>query len=464
MPQEKTTPQDEVTFLGHPIGLSVLFGTETGERFCFYGMRALLTFYMVDYLFTGTRTQDILGYGTLNALLQSASGHALLPQQLASLIYGLYTSGTYLLGLIGGFAADALLGQRAAVLVGAITMATGEFLLTSPRLFLIGLPVLVLGNGFFKPNIATQVGGLYKPGDARIDRAYAVFYVGVNLGALLAPIIVGRLGHAAAGQPPTWHWGFAAAGVGMLVSLFIYLIGQRVLPPDVRARRLRAQPTGAKFTAADWRAIGALCVVAVFNVFFWACTEQQGNTIALLAQDHTDLMTPLFALKPEDIQAFNPFFIFTMTPVIMTLWRWQAARRSEPSPVIKMAIGCAFTALGFWLLAVPGGMIDGGAKISWLWLLVALGLLTIGELYLAPVALSLFSKAAPAKAASVMMAVNLLSNAGGNYLAGYLGTYWSVMTIQHFFLMIGAVAAATALGIFLASFLVRSALAARMKN
>jgi POT family proton-dependent oligopeptide transporter len=456
-------PAREVTLFGHPIGLSVLFGTEMGERFCYYGMRALLTFYMVDYLFKGTEPEHILGYTALKSVLEWCHGGALAPQPLASLIYGLYTSGTYLFGLLGGAAADAWLGQRVAVVVGAITMAAGEFLLTNPAWFLVGLPVLLLGNGFFKPNISTQVGGLYRPGDSRIDRAYAVFYVGINLGALVAPIVVGRLGHAPEGAPPSWGWGFAAAGVGMLVSLLIYIAGQRVLPPDVRARRLKAQPGRTRLSRTDWQAILALCLVAVFNAFFWACYEQQGNTLALFAQDHTNLATPFFTLQPEDVQSFNPFFIFTLTPVILAYWARQARAGREPSSITKMAIGCGFTALAYGLLAVPGAIADGGAKASWVWLLAAMALQTVGELYLSPVGLSLFSKAAPAKVASAMMAVNFLSNAGGNYLAGYLGTYWSAMPIAHFFTMIAGIAAVTALGIFGASFVLRPLLDARAR-
>ena len=439
-------PNAERNFLGHPIGLSFLCGTEMWERFCYYGMRALLTFYMVDYLFVGDRPQHVVGYGFVQWIYGKQD-----PQPLGSLIYGLYTALAYLTGVIGGTIADRITGQKRAVIVGATTMAIGEFLLTDPRLFFIGLLVLVLGNGLFKPNISTQVGGLYAPGDSRIDRAYSVFYVGINLGALIAPPICGRLGHSAPGEPPHWQYGFAAAGAGMLIGLVIFLIGLRYLPPDVRARRKIAeavQSAPSKLTALDRRAVFALILVAFCNLFFWGCYEQQGITIALMAEKNTNLSTWFGTLKPEDIQSFNPFFIFTLTPLVIALWAWQARRKREPSPVTKMGMGCAMTALCYAMLVLPGLTIDSGQKTGVIWLVAAMALLTMGELYLSPVGLSLFSKAAPAKLASLMMGVNFLSNCAGNYLAGYLGSFWESMHKATFFGMIAAISALTATAIF----------------
>lgn len=463
-PHIVATPQriaPERTLFGHPIGLSVLFGTEMWERFCFYGMRALLTFYMVDYLFIGGEPAHIFGYQAVKTALESFSG-PLKPEPLAALVYGLYSSGTYLTGLAGGFIADRFLGQRRAVIIGGLTMAVGEFLLVDPHWFFPGLLTLVLGNGFFKPNIATQVGGLYQPGDARIDRAYSVFYVGINLGALIAPIITGRIAHFGDG-PPHWNYGFAAAGIGMLIGVTTNLLGQRTLPPDVRQRRLASAAANAPLTAQDRSAVIALCVVAFFNLFFWGCYEQQGLTIALLAEKYSDLRTPFGTLNAEDVQSFNPFFIFTLTPVIVALWAWQARRGTEPSSVTKMALGCAGMALSYALLAIPALGAEAGHKVGWLWLVFSMAVLTVGELYLSPVGLSLFSKAAPPKLASLMMAVNYLSNAVGNYLAGYLGSYWDSMTKSTFFLAIAALGALTSVGIFIVSLWLNPILQARMK-
>lgn len=445
----------ERDFLGHPIGLSFLFGTEMWERFCYYGMRALLTFYMVDYLFQNGEPQHIVFFGAVKHVLESVYG-PLGPQPLAALVYGLYTSGTYLTGILGGAAADRLLGQRWAVMLGAVVMAAGEFMLMSPPLFFLGLAVLMIGTGFVKPNITTQVGGLYRPGDSRIDRAYSIFYVGVNLGALIAPPICGRLGHAPAGHVSHWGYGFAAAGVGMIIGLIIFIVGQRYLPPDVRERRRIAEATSGEktpLTARDRKTVLALCLVAICNLFFWGCYEQQGITIALMAQNNTNLHTWFGTLAPEDVQSFNPFFIFTMTPLVIALWARQARAGREPSPVMKMAIGCAVTALCFGVLVVPSFAIDAGAKVTVWWLVLAMAIQTVGELYLSPMSLSLFSRAAPAQLASIMMAVNFLSNAGGNFMAGYLGSYWSSMPKTHFFGLIAAISAGAAAALFALSFI-----------
>jgi POT family proton-dependent oligopeptide transporter len=417
---------------------------------------------MVDYLFVGGTPETIFGYHAVKRALESFNG-PLKPQPLAALIYGLYSSGTYLTGLAGGAIADRFLGQRRAVIVGGLTMAAGEFLLVNPHLFFPGLLTLVLGNGFFKPNIATQVGGLYKPGDSRIDRAYSVFYVGINLGALIAPIICGRVAHFGDG-PPHWNYGFAAAGIGMLIGVTINLIGQRTLPPDVRQRQLDSGAAHAPLSRDDRRAVFALCVVAFFNLFFWGCYEQQGLTIALMAEKYTDLTTPLGTLDAEDVQSFNPFFIFTLTPLIIALWAWQARRGTEPSSVIKMAFGCGVMALSYALLIIPALSMSATHKVGWLWLLAAMAIVTVGELYLSPVGLSLFSKAAPPKLASLMMAVNYLSNAVGNYMAGYLGSYWDGMAKASFFAMIAGIGAATSVGIFAVSFLLNPILQARTRR
>jgi POT family proton-dependent oligopeptide transporter len=455
-------PAGERNLFGHPLGLSVLFGTEMWERFCYYGMRALLTFYMVQFLFIGGEPQHVIGYAAVKGALESVFG-PLKPQPLGAQIYGLYTFGTYLSCLLGGFLADRFLGQRRAVIIGALIMAAGEFMLVNPSLFFLGLIVLVFGNGFFKPNISTQVGGLYKPGDQRIDSAYSIFYVGINLGALIAPIICGRVAHSGAGAPH-WNWGFAAAGIGMLIGLCINLAGQRALPPDVRKRHQASAQAASPLTALDKRAIIALCVVAFFNLFFWGCFEQQGITLALMASDHTNLVTPIGKMDAEDIQSFNPFFIFTLTPVVIAFWAWQAKRGAEPSPVTKMAMGCAAAAVCYALLVIPGMEIDHGQQVTWLWLLAAMALLTVGELYLSPVGLSLFSKAAPAQVASLMMAVNFLSNAAGNYLAGYLGSFWDSMGKGPYFIMIASITGVTAVAIGLLSRVLQPVLAARMKQ
>src|SRR5215212_4397174 len=215
-------------FLGHPRGLAVLFATEMWERFSYYGMRALLVLYMVKYLLQPDQVGSVLGYGAIKAALEVVSG-AMSVQAVASQIYGLYTGLVYLTPVFGGLLADRYLGQRRTVIVGAVLMAAGHFMMAFEALFFLALLTLILGNGAFKPNISTQVGGLYAPGDRRRDRAYSIFYVGINLGAFLAPLICGTLG-----EEVGWHYGFGAAGIGMTLGLLIYAYAMRshVLPPD----------------------------------------------------------------------------------------------------------------------------------------------------------------------------------------------------------------------------------------
>jgi POT family proton-dependent oligopeptide transporter len=322
-------------------------------------------------------------------------------------------------------------------------MALGHFMMAVESLFLFALLVLILGNGAFKPNISTQVGALYTPGDPRRDRAYSIFYVGINVGAFLAPLVCGTLGEEIA-----WHYGFSAAGVGMVIGLAIYLRAARALPPDLLSVARPASRETAPMTRKDRRAIAALLLLCVPVTLFWATYEQQGNTIALWADDHTDRGVDLVVWAGEIpttwFQAFNPFMIFAFTPLVIALWARQARRGTEPSTVAKLAIGCMGVALANVLMAVAAAEAGSGGKASWLWLLAYFVVVTLGELYLSPIGLSLVSKLAPARLLSMMMGFWLATSFTGNFIAGWLGSFWSVMDKADFFLMIGAVAALAA--------------------
>src|SRR5450432_4158567 len=235
MADTETAPTENRLF-GHPIGLTWLFGTEMAERFSYYGMRAILVLYLVNYLLLPEHAQHVLGYQTLKGALEAMAGHPLAIQPISSLIYGFYTGFVYLTPFFGGILADRVFGQRFSVIIGGVIMAAAEFTLVLPQLFFVGLLLLIVGNGFFKPNISTQVGNLYRPGDARIDRAYSIFYVGINVGAFFSPLVCGTLA-----EDPAWgyKWGFCAAGIGMAVGQLIYLFALRTLPKD-RVERTRA--------------------------------------------------------------------------------------------------------------------------------------------------------------------------------------------------------------------------------
>ena len=330
----------ERTLLGHPIGLSYLFCTEAAERFSYYGMRAILIYTLVYYLLLNPTAESVAGYHGLKHFFELVynGGAPLDPQPLSSIIYGNYTSFVYLTPVLGGIIADRWLGQRNSVVVGALIMAIGEFTLMAPQLFFVGLLLLIIGNGFFKPNISTQVGNLYKPGDSRIDRAFSIFYVGINLGAFFSPLICGSLGESYG-----YHWGYFAAGAGMLLGLLVYLFALRTLPQD-RAARIKSHKEEKKpLTGEDWRATIALLLLAVPGSLFWAAYEQQGNTIAIFASDLTDrrLIPGLidWQIPYTWFQAFNPGFIMLFTPLVIGIWAWQAKRKKEPSVLTKMALG-----------------------------------------------------------------------------------------------------------------------------
>ncbi len=426
------------TLFGHPRALTYLFATEMWERFSYYGMRALLVLYITKYVLTPDHAQGVLGLASLRAMLEAASG-PLEVQPVASQIYGLYTGLVYLTPVFGGMVADRLLGQRRTVIIGAALMAAGHFMMAFESLFLLALLTLIIANGAFKPNIATQIGGLYRAGDPRRDRAYSIFYVGINVGGFLAPLVCGTLG-----EQLGWHYGFLAAGVGMTIALAVYLYALPTLPPDEMHKLKATGLDQVPLDRSDWRAIAALAVLFLPTTLFFATYEQQGNTIALWADDYTnrniDLLIWHAQIPTTWFQSFNPLMIFAFTPFLLALWSRQARRGREPSTVIKMALGCFGIALAF-LIMVLAAWVAHGDEASWLWLLAFFVALTIGELYLSPISLSLVSKTAPARVLSMMMGLWLATSFTGNLLAGWLGSFWSAMDKTSFFLLMAGLAA-----------------------
>jgi len=466
-----TTMATERTWFGHPRGLAVLFVAEMWERTSYYGMRALLLLYMVDHLFVRPDAgAAVLGLDALKGALESSFG-PLSTQALASQLFGLYTGFVYLTPLFGGILADRLLGRRRSAVAGGLLMALGHFLMASEQLFLPALLVLIVGNGCFKPNVSTQVGLLYAPGDPRRDRAYSVFYVGINVGATLAPLVCGTLG-----QLVGWHVGFGAAGVGMVLGLLFYLFNQDKLPAEPPPTASRSAPVwglaayvaGVPLlvlgllalltlplavqlglvlvllaTAVRWllRLPGderprvlALCVACAVTAAFWAIYEQQGNTLQLWADRTTSWPTVAgFTIPSTWYQSFNPVMIFCFVPLLNAFWAWQARRGSEPSSVVKLAIGCALEGLGFVVMMAAAAASAPDERQSVWWLVGATAIFTVGELYLSPIGLSFVTKVAPARIVSMMMGVWFFANFIGNYLAGWLGTFYEVLPRQTYF-------------------------------
>jgi POT family proton-dependent oligopeptide transporter len=418
IPPDSMTVPTEKDLFGHPRGLAVLFFTEMWERFSYYGMRALLVYYMIK--------------------------HLMFTQAQASQIYGLYTGLVYLTPVFGGMLADRVIGQRRAVILGAILMAIGHFLMASEALFFPALLFLILGNGAFKPNISAQVGNLYAAGDPRRDRAFSIFYVGINVGAFFSPLVCGTLGEVYG-----WHYGFSAAGVGMVAGLVVYLAGQKWLAPDSLANHDRTgNRVVAPLSRPEKSRVWGLIAVCLFSVAFWAAYEQQGNTIALWADAHTDRYVFGWEFPASWFQSLNPAFIFLGTPFLVAFWARQARKHREPSTVAKMALGCFLVAAGF-LVMIPAARIHSaeGTPVSTLWLVAFTALITLGELYLSPVGLSLVTKLSPARIVSMMMGVWFLSSFMGNYASGFLGHFWEKMPKDTFFLMIAMIAFAAGVGI-----------------
>jgi POT family proton-dependent oligopeptide transporter len=446
---------ESAELFGHPRGLTYLFTTEMWERFSYYGMRSLLVLYMTKYLLLPAHSGDVHGLTTVKSALEAVFG-PLDVQPLSSQIWGLYTGLVYLTPVFGGLLADRVLGQRRTVIIGAVLMAIGHFMMAVEQLFLFALLALILGNGCFKPNISTQVGGLYPPGDPRRDRAYSIFYVGINVGAFLAPLVCGTLGEKAG-----WHYGFAAAGVGMCLGLSIYLYALPLLPQDELHKARAAHREHQPLTREQWRAIGALLVLFIPNTLFWATYEQMGNTTILWIDRNVDRSIDLFGATTQIpttwFLAFNPFMIFAFTPFVVTWWSRQAARGTEPSTITKMALGC-FGVTAANLVKAFAAFHAGSGQASWLWVLGSIAIITVGELYLSPVGLSLVTKVAPARMLSMMMGVWLATSFIGGFLAGYLGSFWSRMENPHFFLMIAAIAALAGVLILLCRWPLRGAL------
>jgi POT family proton-dependent oligopeptide transporter len=442
---------------GHPAGLYVLFFTEMWERFCYYGMRALLTLYVWKHLSQPEVFGHVIAYAPVRHAIEAIYG-AQSDKQLAYQVYGAYTALTYLTPLLGGILADRLIGQRKSVVIGGIVMAIGEFMLMSDALFYPGITVLIIGNGFFKSNISTQVGALYPPGDPRRDRAFNIFYVGINLGAFLSPFVCGTLGERVG-----WSWGFGSAGVGMLLGLAIYLGGQRYLAPDqIMQKKAADEPTGptvrgtagppdtphARFTRSEWARIVALVALCALNISFWGVYEQQGDSLQVWVDSSSERHVlrwfgSEWEMPATWFQALNPMFIFVCTPFINVLWERQYEKKTEPSSVAKMAIGCFLLGISFLIMIGAGRVVESGQLAGMNWLVGCSFLLTIGEIYLSPVGLSLVTKISPPRIVSMMMGMWFLSSFFGNYASGVLATFDERMSKSAFFLMLAGISLAT---------------------
>lgn len=392
----------ERTVLGHPRGLFLLFATEAWERVQYYGMRAFLVLYLVDRVHG-------LGWSEARALT----------------LYGWYTGLCYLSTVAGGWAADRVLGQRRAVVIGGTLMMLGQLLcaLKQEPLLYAGGALLIVGNGLFKANISTMVGQLYRPGDPRRDGGFTIFYVGINLGAAVGPLLCGTLA-----EKVDWSLGFASAGLGMAVGVGVFLLlrgrllGEGVgAPPRERPSTAAGLRAGGPLTREERDRIVVIFVLTFFVAIFWAGYEQGGGLMNLFTDRSTDRMLLGHEIPTTWFQAVNSGFIFLLAPVLAALWTRLARVEKEPSTGRKMAMGLLAVAASFVLLFVAAQRAEAAGKAGMLWMVGAYFLQTVGELMLSPVGLSMVTKLAPERYASALMGVWFLSNAAGNKLAGSIG-------------------------------------------
>jgi len=446
------------SFFGHPRGLSTLFFTEMWERFSYYGMRALLILFM-----TATVAKGGLGFSTSKA----------------GAIYGLYTAMIYLFGLPGGWLADRILGLRRGVLWGGVIIALGHFSMAIPTMntFYLGLALIVIGTGLLKPNVSTLVGSLYAENDVRRDAGFSIYYMGINLGALIAPLVCGYLG-----ENINWHYGFGAAGVGMTAGVIQYALGDKYLgkgglaasrtPEDFlllkrggiaiaavvvlgivlgstvfSAERLSDVfgilltaivvvfffwlLTAKGYTAVERKRFWAILVLFIASAAFWSAFEQAGSTLNLFAERNTNLHAWDFRLwglfRASYLQSFNSIFIIALAPVFA--WIWIALKRHEPSVTAKFSLGLIFVGLGFAIL-IP---VAGGELASPWWLTGTYLLHTVGELCLSPVGMSAMTKLAPERIGGLIMGVWFLSISVGDYIGGRLASVYETFPLPTLF-------------------------------
>jgi POT family proton-dependent oligopeptide transporter len=400
---------DGRNWFGQPRGLTILFLTEMWEQFSYYGMRALLVYYMTKQLLIG--------------------------QQNSSLIYGTYTSMAFFTPIVGGIISDRWLGKRRAVIIGGSTMALGHFMMTFEPLFYVALATIALGNGLFLPSLPSQINDLYKPDDPRRGWAYNVYYVGINVGGFLAPLVCGWLGETFG-----WHYGFGAAGVGMLLGLVVYVSGGKYLPEQGRVQRTAIKAQAVRNGRAT---VMLLLGVGLAVTIFRGAYEQVGNTVALFADAGIDRATALMTIPMTWFQALNPMFVILMTPALLAWWSRRAKAGHDASSMQKMATGALIVAASYLLLAVAAWM-AGSGQASWLWLLAYFVVYTLGELFILPTGLGLFARLAPPSMGATTVAAWFLAIFTGSMTAGIVGTLWSRMSHPLYFVLLAVIASIAA--------------------
>jgi len=407
--------RDTATWFGQPKGLTILFLTEMWEKFSFFGMRALQIYYMTKEL----------QYS----------------QASASLIFGAYAAGVYLTPIFGGMIADRWLGRRPAVVIGGLLMALGHFMMAFETLFFPAMAVIAIGNGLFLPNLPSQVTLLYPKDDPRAGAAFNVYYVGINLGAFLAPLICGTLGEVYG-----WHYGFGAAGIGMCLGLVVYLWGGKYLP--LEASKPSGRP-GAVDSNEGMSNVPMLVGVALAVMLFRVAYEQTGNTFAVWSDNAVERTAFGMTIPVTWFQSLNPMFVFLFSPLLVRMWNARAARGFGTPALQRMGQGALGIGISYALLAGLIVLAAGvGFTIGWPWMVLFFAVFTLAELYILPVGLGLFATLAPKRFAATTVAAWFFCSFTGNLLSGVIGATWERMSPEVFFMMMAAIASVSGLILF----------------
>ncbi len=428
---ELAPPENDL--LGHPRGLIILAGTELWDRVSFHGMTALLVLYMVEQLLLPGHIEHIVGFASLRSGIEAVTG-PLSIRALATQIFGLYVGLIYFTPVFGGLLGDRLLGRRRTVILGALLMSVGHFCMAFEQSFLVALLLLIAGAGCLRGNLGSQLGDLYTKDDRRRDDGFQIYVAMVNTGFFVAPIITGALA-----QIYGWHWGFAFAGVGMLVGLAVYTSGYRFVPPDPAGAELKAR---VRLGPAERRIVLVLWLMLPLLTLFWIAQSQCWNTYNLWARDHLDLMVGRWTVPVPWLQSIDGLMAVVLVPPVIVLWRWQARRGIEPDDIAKLGIGCLiFGAALAWLAAA--GLISGAPRsVPLAWDFAYHCISGMGYLFVAPIALALFSRAAPPAVNAMMIGVYYLSIFAGSTISGRLGGLYERLSPSRFWLLHAAIVAA----------------------
>ncbi len=426
-PPDQPYSRDDTAFLGHPAGLGWLAFCEFWERFSYYGMQGLLGLYLTKYLFLPEHITQVMGIDVGRRAVEFVTG-PMTPFQFGSLVVGLYGGIVYLMPIFGGVIADRWLGRTKAVVLGASLMALGHFLMAFEAGFLIAIACLLVGVGLFKGNIAAQVGALYRPGDKRNASAFQIFLLAVQIAVIVSPLVCGSLGEKVA-----WHWGFDAAGVGMLIGLVTYLAGRKWLPPEPERKSAAEKLEQPRLTGAEWGRVALLVGMIPILMLTILGNQQISTGFPLWSDKHMDLVMFGWRIPTTWLQVVDAVVSLVTMLLSIAFWRWWSQRRREPDELIKMAIGSLIAAGGPGLMMIAGGIVDAThQRVGFGWTLAYTIANDLGFANILPVGLALYSRVAPKQIVGLVIGIYYLHLSIGNTYVGWLAGLMEKMPSSQF--------------------------------